>query len=109
MAQQALSNQLVCEGRFTLGLGPSHHWIVTDMLGLGYERPAALVRSYLEVLNAAFAGPGPVDVENDDFRVHNPLDVADAVPMPILVAALAPDDAPRDRRARVGHGPLDGR
>ena len=43
MAQQALSKQAVCDGRFTLGLGPSHHWIVTDMLGLPYERPAALV------------------------------------------------------------------
>ena len=90
MAQQALSNQAVCDGRFTLGLGPSHHWVVSDMLGLPYERPAHLVRNYLEVLNAAFAGPGPVDVENDDFRVHNPLDVTDIVPTPILLAALAP-------------------
>ena len=90
MAQQALANQAVCEGRFTLGLGPSHHWIVTDMLGLPYERPAQLVRDYLEVLNAAFAGPGPVDVENDSYRVHNPLDVTDIVPTPILLAALAP-------------------
>jgi F420-dependent oxidoreductase-like protein len=90
MAQQALSNQAVCEGRFTLGLGPSHHWIVADMLGLPYERPARLVRNYLEVLNAAFAGPGPVDVENDDYRVHNPLDITNIVPTPILLAALAP-------------------
>jgi F420-dependent oxidoreductase-like protein len=90
MAQQALANQAVCEGRFTLGLGPSHHWIVTDMLGLPYERPAHLVRNYVEVLNAALAGPGPVDVENDDYRVHNPLDVTDLVPTPILLAALAP-------------------
>jgi F420-dependent oxidoreductase-like protein len=90
MAQQALANQMVCEGRFTLGLGPSHHWIVTDMLGLPYERPAHLVRNYLEVLNAAFAGPGPVDVENDSFRIHNPLDVTDLPPTPILLAALAP-------------------
>jgi F420-dependent oxidoreductase-like protein len=60
------------------------------MLGLPYERPAALIRSYLEVLNVAFAGPGPVDVENDDFRVHNPLDVTDITPTPILLAALAP-------------------
>lgn len=89
MAQQALSNQVVCEGRFTLGLGPSHHWIVTDMLGLPYERPARLVRNYLEVLNVALAGPGPVDVENDDFRVHNPLDVTDLA-TPVLLAALAP-------------------
>jgi F420-dependent oxidoreductase-like protein len=90
MAQQALSNQAVCEGRFTLGLGPSHHWIVADMLGLPYERPAHLVENYLEVLNIAFAGPGPIDVENDDYRVHNPLDVTDVGPTPILLAALAP-------------------
>lgn len=89
MAQQALATQAVCNGRFTLGLGPSHHWIVTDMLGLPYERPARLVRDYLEVLNAAFAGPGAIDVENETYRVHNDLDVTDLA-MPILVAALAP-------------------
>ncbi len=90
MAQQALSNQAVCAGRFTLGLGPSHHWIVEDMLGLSYDRPAHQVRDYLEVLNAALAGPGQVDVENDGYRVHNPLDVTDITPTPILLAALAP-------------------
>ena len=89
MAQQALATEAACEGRFTLGLGPSHHWIVTDMLGLPYEKPARLVRNYLEVLNVALAGPGPVDVENDDFCVHNPLDVTD-LPTPVLLAALAP-------------------
>jgi hypothetical protein len=47
------------------------------MLGLPYDKPARLVRNYLEVLEVALAGPGPVDVENDDFRVHNPLDVTD--------------------------------
>lgn len=90
MAQQALSNQAICEGRFTLGLGPSHHWIVEDMLGLSYDRPAQQVRDYLDVLNAAFAGPGPVDVENERYRIHNPLDVTDIAPTPILLAALAP-------------------
>ena len=90
MAQQALSNQAVCEGRFTLGVGCSHHWIVEDMLGLPYDRPARQMRHYLEVLNTAFAGPGPVDVENEIYRVHNPLDVTDIVPTPILLAALAP-------------------
>jgi len=89
MAQQALSTQAVCEGRFTLGLGPSHHWIVSDMLGLPYDRPARLVRNYLEVLNVAFTRPGPVDVENDDYRIHNPLDVTDRN-VPMLLAALAP-------------------
>ena len=28
LAEQALSAQAICEGRFTLGLGVSHHWII---------------------------------------------------------------------------------
>ena len=89
MAQEALSNQAVCEGRFTLGLGVSHHWVVEGMLGLPYQRPVHQLRNYLEVLNAALAGPGKVDVENGGYRVHSPLDVAD-YPVPVLLAALAP-------------------
>jgi len=90
MAQEVLSNQAVCEGRFTLGLGTSHHWIIEDMLGLRYERPAHQMRNYLEVLNAALRGPGSVDVENDRYRVHSPIDVTDWSPTPVLLAALGP-------------------
>ena len=90
MAHQALSTQAVCEGRLTLGVGPSHHWVIEDMLGLTYDKPARLVRSYLEVLNTAFAGPGPVDVVNEHFTIHNPLAITDITPTPILLAALAP-------------------
>src|SRR5262245_52277413 len=90
MAQEALSNQAVCDGRFTLGLGTSHHWIVEDMLGLPYERPAHQMRGYLEVLNAALRAPGTVDVENDAYRVHSPIDVTDHPPTPVLLAALGP-------------------
>ena len=90
MAQEFLSNQAVCEGRFTLGLGASHHWVIEGQLGLPYERPAHLMRNYLEVLNAALKGPGSVDVENDAYRVHSPVDVTDHGPNPIVLAALAP-------------------
>ena len=90
MAQEALSNQAVCEGRFTLGLGTSHHWIIEDMLGIPYERPAQQMRNYLQVLNAALRGPGSVDVENDGYRVHSPIDVTDWGPNPVLLAALGP-------------------
>ena len=41
MAQQALTTQVACSGRFTLGLGPSHHWIISDQLGLPYDKPGA--------------------------------------------------------------------
>jgi F420-dependent oxidoreductase-like protein len=89
MAQQALTTQAACEGRFTLGLGPSHHWIITDQLGLSYDKPAKQVRDYLDVLTEAFQGPGRVDVDNDAYRVHSPVDVTDET-VPVLLAALGP-------------------
>jgi len=90
LAQQTLSVQAVCQGRLALGLGVSHHWIIDEMLGLPYERPASTMRAYLDVLDQALRGPGPVDVENDVFRVHNPLDITDLAPTPVLLAALGP-------------------
>jgi F420-dependent oxidoreductase-like protein len=90
MAQQALTTQAACSGRFTLGIGPSHHWIITDQLGLPYDRPARLVRDYIDVLDAAFAGPGSAAVSNDTYRIHSPVDVTDAFEMPVLIAALGP-------------------
>jgi F420-dependent oxidoreductase-like protein len=90
MAQQALTTGIACAGRFTLGLGASHHWIVETQLGLPYDRPARQVRDYLEVLGKAFAAPGPVDVENESFSVHSPVDVAADAAQPLLLAALGP-------------------
>lgn len=90
LARQGLSVHAGSGGRLALGVGPSHHWIVRDMLGLPYEKPAAYTRDYLEVLNAALAGPGPVDVENDSFTVHNPTVLGADSPLPVLVAALGP-------------------
>ena len=90
MAQQAVTTQEACGGRFTLGMGPSHDWIIDGQLGIPYDRPVRMVRDYLDVLLAAFAGPGAVDVDNDSFRVHSPMDVADLRPMPVLLAALGP-------------------
>ena len=46
MAQEVLSVQAVCGGRFTVGLGTSHHWVIDGMLGLVAQRqgqfPAAI-------------------------------------------------------------------
>jgi len=90
LAQQALSVQAVCHGRLALGLGVSHDWIIDEMLGLPYEHPASTMRCYLDVLDQALAGPGRVDVENELFRIHNPLDITDLAPTPLLLAALGP-------------------
>ncbi len=90
LARQALSAQAATQGRLTLGIGPSHHWIIGGMLGLPYRRPAAYTRDYLEVLHVAFSTPRTVDVENDTFTVHNPLDLAPVAKLPVLMAALGP-------------------
>jgi F420-dependent oxidoreductase-like protein len=90
MAQQALTTAAASGGRFTLGIGPSHDWIVNGQLGIPYDKPVRLVADYLDVLLAAFSGPGAVDVENDAYRVHSPVDVADTGPVPVLLAALGP-------------------
>ena len=90
LAEQALSVQAICEGRLALGLGVSHHWVIDEMLGLPYERLAPTMRANLDVLDQALAGPGMVDVENDFFRVHNPISVTDITPTSVLIAALGP-------------------
>ncbi len=90
LAQQALSVQAVCEGRLALGLGVSHHWVINEMLGLAYDRPAATMRCYLDVLDKALDGPGLVDVANDMYRIANPLDITDVRPTTVLLAALGP-------------------
>ncbi len=90
LAQQALSNQAVCRGRFTLGVGVSHHWIINDMMGLPYERQATTARCYLDVLDQALAGPGVVEVDNELFKIRQPLDITDVTPTPVMLAALGP-------------------
>jgi 5,10-methylenetetrahydromethanopterin reductase len=90
LARQALSAHAISNGRLALGVGPSHHWIVRDMLGLPYEKPAAYTRDYLDVLNLALQGPERVDVENDSFTVHNPFDLGPVAPLPVMLAALGP-------------------
>ena len=71
LAQQALSNQAVCEGPFTLGLASRTTGSFRTC------RPALRVcamtmRCYLDVLDQALRGPGMVDVENDLPRSTTP-------------------------------------
>ncbi len=90
LARQALSTQAATGGRLALGLGPSHHWIIRDMLGLPYDKPAAYLRDYLGVLLPALRGTDQVDVENAHFTVHQPLGIAPVAPLPVMLAALGP-------------------
>ena len=90
LAQQALSVQAASNGRLTLGIGPSHPVVVENMHGLSYAKPYSHTVEYLKVLERAFAGPGQVHFEGEEYRVNALLDVPGATPVPVLIAALAP-------------------
>ncbi len=89
MAQQALTTQAACGGRFTLGIGLSHKLVVENMWGLSYERPAAHMREYLSVLRPLLT-EGRVSFSGQFFRVNAGVNVPVAKPPELLIAALAP-------------------
>ncbi|MDE2403858.1 MAG: TIGR03620 family F420-dependent LLM class oxidoreductase [Sphingomonadales bacterium] len=59
-AQYGLNEQW--DGRFLLGLGASHGFIVEGMRGHAYGKPVATMRAYLDAMDAlAYAGPPPAE------------------------------------------------
>lgn len=92
LAGQALTVQAATGGRLVLGLGLSHQLAMEGMMGIPYDRPALHMREYLTVLRSLVAGE-TVDFRGETLRAATllgPVQVADADPFPILVAALAP-------------------
>ncbi|MDG2332971.1 MAG: TIGR03564 family F420-dependent LLM class oxidoreductase [Myxococcota bacterium] len=89
LAQQALTTQEACGGRFTLGIGLSHKLVIEDMFGLSYAKPASQMREYLEVLMPLLEGK-PASHQGEHYRVNAGLQVPAGVPVPVLVAALGP-------------------
>jgi len=89
IAQQALSAQAACGGRFALGIGLSHQLVIEGMLGLSFAKPYSHMREYLAVL-APLIRTGSVSHQGEEFRVNANLAVPGATPCQILVAALAP-------------------
>ena len=89
MAQQALTANAACSGRFAMGVGLSHKLVIEDMMGLSYARPASHMNEYLQVLSPLLRGE-PVNFSGEEYRVNAALDVPDGNPCPLLVAALGP-------------------
>ncbi len=87
LAQQALTAQLACGGRFELGVGLSHRIVIEDLLGLSYARPVRQMREVLEVLAALLHGK-PANFAGELYRVNAGLLIPEAAPVPCLVAAL---------------------
>jgi F420-dependent oxidoreductase-like protein len=89
MAQQAMTAQMACGGRFVLGIGLSHQLVIETMFGLSYAKSYSHMREYLAVL-APLIRQGTVSHAGSLYRVTANLSVPGATPCPILVAALAP-------------------
>lgn len=87
LAQQALTASAACGGRFTLGIGLSHPPVIENMLGLSYARRARHMREYMSVLSPLLCGE-PAGFEGEEYRANLTLDVPDAPPVPVLIAAL---------------------
>jgi F420-dependent oxidoreductase-like protein len=95
MAQQALTTSLATGGRFTLGLGLSHRFIVEEWQGMTWAPPARHLRDYLSILMPLLRGE-VVDHAGQEYRSRlnevpfKRLEVPGAAIPQVLVAALGP-------------------
>jgi F420-dependent oxidoreductase-like protein len=87
MAQQAITAGAACRGRFTLGIGLSHPPVIEMMMGLSYARRAKHMREYMAVLGPLLRGE-PAKFEGEEYRVAMTVEVPDAQPVPVILAAL---------------------
>lgn len=90
MAQQAITAQQACEGRFTLGVGLSHKVMMEDALGIPFEHPARHMKEYLSVL-APLLERGTVSYKGSEYQVEASLSLSVEKPLALLVAALGPE------------------
>jgi len=87
LAQQALTAGAACRGRFTLGIGLSHPPVIEQMFGLSYARRASHMREYVAVLGPLLRGE-PAKFAGEEYRVDLTLELPEARPVPLLIAAL---------------------
>ncbi|TDC64606.1 TIGR03564 family F420-dependent LLM class oxidoreductase [Actinomadura sp. GC306] len=88
LAQQALTTNLLVDGRLALGIGPSHPSVVEPCWGMSYDRPARYMREYLEALTGALTQR--VRFRGEVLTARGNLDIPGAPVPPVLVAALGP-------------------
>ena len=88
LAAQARTAQSALDGRFVLGVGPSHQMVVEGFLGESYARPFTRTSEHLEALVPLLAGES-ARVDGVEVKASGWLTI-DAEPVPVLLAALAP-------------------
>lgn len=89
LAQQAVTANLACGGRFVMGIGLSHKLVIEDMFGMSYAKPASHMNEYLQVIAPLLRGE-PVNFQGEEYRVNGALNLPGSTPVPLIVAALGP-------------------
>lgn len=88
LAAMARTAQSALNGRFTLGIGPSHAMVVEGFFGESYNRPFTHTAEFVDALDPLLRGE-TCDVEGDEITAKGWLTI-DTEPVPILLAALGP-------------------
>jgi len=89
LAQQALTTNLLTGGRFSLGIGLSHQFVIETIMGMSFEKPLRHMREYLSILGP-LVREGTVSFSGETMSCNATVDITGAQPCPILVAALGP-------------------
>ena len=100
-AQQGATLDVVCAGRFRLGVGPSHEPAVTGVYGLEFSDPVGHTREYVEIVRALLAD-GRVRHVGRHYRVRASLTISGAGRPPVMVSAL------QERMCRMTGAVADG-
>ena len=100
-AQQAATLDVVCGGRFRLGVGPSHEPAVTGIYGLDFSDPVGHTREYVEIVKALLTD-GRARHEGRHYRVRASLTISGAGRPPVMVSAL------QERMSRMTGAVADG-
>jgi F420-dependent oxidoreductase-like protein len=79
--------QAASGGRLVLGIGLSHKMVIENMFGYSFDKPVRHMREYLSAL-APLIREGAVQYTGETLAANLSVDVAGALPCPILVAAL---------------------
>ncbi len=88
LAQQALTANLLLNGRLALGVGPSHATVVEPCWGMSFERPVRHTREYLTALTASLSQH--VRFCGEVITARGDLEVVGAPAPPVLLAGLGP-------------------
>jgi len=90
MAEQARTVNLLCGGRFSLGIGLSHQPVVEGMWGVSFDKPLRHAREYLDALLPLIRGEdtrakGETIIARGQIKIGDP-----SIVPPVYLAALGP-------------------